>query len=446
MDNLIAARCQMGMSLAFHIIFACIGIALPFLMVLAEILWLRTKDEAYLVLAKRWAHGSAILFAVGAVSGTILSFELGLLWPNFMHFAGAIIGLPFALEGYAFFAEAIFLGIYLYGWKRVNPVMHAISGVIVAFNGALSAVFVVIANAWMNTPTGFRIGADGKPTNIDPIGAMLNPAAAFEVVHMLIGAYLATAALMAGIHGFILLKNRTSAFHKRALLISAVTAAIMALAQPIAGDSIARMVALSQPIKLASLEGQFHTEQSAPLRIGGIPDVQTQKVNFAIEIPGGLSFLAFHDFNHKVLGLDTVPRTDWPPVPAVHICFQFMVMSGGALAAVGLWTFFLLFRKKKLEDNPTYLKAIVLTAPLGFIGVETGWMVTELGRQPYIIHGVMRVTKAVTPVPGIAIQMWIFFFVYVFLMFVVVWIMTRQIGQTTSAVGLKELKAEDDGV
>jgi cytochrome d ubiquinol oxidase subunit I len=315
---------------------------------------------------------------------------------------------------------------------------------IVAFNGALSAVFVVIANAWMNTPAGFQL-IDGKPTNIDPIAAMLNHAAAYEVVHMLIGAYAATAAAMAGIHAFILLKNPTSAFHQRALLISAVVAAVAALAQPIAGDAIARMVAVSQPIKLASLEGQFHTEKSAPLRIGGIPDVAEQKVNFAIEIPGGLSFLAFHDFNHEVLGLDTVPKTDWPPVPAVHICFQLMVMSGGALASLGLWTMYMFFRKKKkMQDNRLYLWACVLASPLGILGVETGWMVTELGRQPYIIHGIMRVTKAVTPVPGIAIQMWIFFFVYLFLMFVVAWIMTRQIELTGPDVSLQELKAGND--
>ena len=443
MDNILAARCQMGMSLAFHIIFACIGIALPFMMVFAELVWLKTKDHYYLLLAKRWATGSAILFAVGAVSGTLLSFELGLLWPKFMEFAGAIIGLPFALEGYAFFAEAIFLGIYLYGWKRVSPVMHAVSGLIVAFNGALSGAFVVAANAWMNTPAGFTV-KNGKPENIVPVDALLNPASGYEAVHMLIAAYMATAAAMAGIHAFMLLKDKTNAFHQRALLLACVLAASMALLQPITGDSIARMVARVQPIKLASLEGQFQTERSAPLRIGGIPDMAERRTNFALEIPYGLSILAFHDPNAVVKGLNDFPRDEWPFVPAVHICFQIMVGCGSVLSMMALWTFFLLFRKEKLYDHPWFLKATVACTPLGFLAVETGWMVTEMGRQPWIIVGVMRAAQASTPVPGIAIQMWIFFAVYLALAFVVVLIVKRQVVMTATKEDVMQLEAGEN--
>src|ERR1700716_588457 len=205
MNGLFAARSQMAMSLAFHIVFAAIGIAMPLLMIIAEWRWLRSRDKTYLVLAKRWARGTAILFAVGAVSGTVLSFELGLLWPKFMQYAGAIIGMPFSLEGFAFFTEAIFLGIYLYGWNRVSPVLHWLAGIVVAVSRVLSAVFVVLANSWMNAPTGFDI-VNGQPVNIDPIAAMLNPASLHETIHMVLAAYVATAFLVGGIPAFFLLR------------------------------------------------------------------------------------------------------------------------------------------------------------------------------------------------------------------------------------------------
>ena len=216
MNDLLAARSQMAMSLAFHIIFAAIGIAMPLLMVIAEWRWLRTKDEVYLTLTKRWAKGTAILFAVGAVSGTVLSFELGLLFPRFMGYAGAIIGMPFSLEGFAFFTEAIFLGIYLYGWNRISPRAHLLAGVIVAVSGAASGIFVVIANAWMNAPTGFRL-VDGKPVEIDPIAAMMNPTAFSQTLHMTLAAYAATGFAVAGIHAFMLLRDRNNRFHRLAL-------------------------------------------------------------------------------------------------------------------------------------------------------------------------------------------------------------------------------------
>ncbi len=273
MTNLFSARCQMGMSLAFHIVFACIGIAFPLMMVIAESLWLKTKDKIYLTLAKRWAKGAAILFAIGAVSGTILAFELGLLWPNFMRWSGSIIGLMFALEGFAFFGEAIFLGIYLYGWQRISPLFHMISGVIVAICGAASAVFVVSANAWMNTPSGFSL-ANGQPINIRPIEAMLNPSANAEVIHMLISAYAATAIFVAGIHAFLLLRDHNNQFHQKAFLLSVSLASIMSIAQLFAGDFMANTVAKYLPIKMAALEGQFKTESGAPLRIGGLPDTK----------------------------------------------------------------------------------------------------------------------------------------------------------------------------
>lgn len=494
----------MGISLAFHIIFACIGIALPLMMVLAEGLWLRTRDEVYLDLAKLWAKGAAVLFAVGAMSGTLLSFELGLLWPNFMHWAGGIIGLPFALEGYAFFAEAIYLGIYLYGWERVSPTIHQIAGWIVAISGAASAAFVVSANAWMNTPAGFVL-KNGEPMNIEPLKAMCNPAAGPEIVHMLISAYLATAIMVAGIHAFMLLRaqqaerkqaernkalanrnaridaredvrkdkrvdaregsrkdarkdpredachaaarsgfetkadetfqseaelQKKTRFHQKAFIISIVLTSIMAIAQLFAGDFIGRMVAKNQPMKLAALEGQFETQKSAPLRIGGIPNTKTQHTDYAIEVPGGLSLLAFHDASAEIKGLNEIPQKNWPPEPAVHICFQIMVAIGFFLLGIALWTFALLFRKKKLWQSPLLLKACVLAAPLGFVAVEAGWMVTELGRQPWIIYGIMRTAKAATPAPGLFEEFCLFSAAYIGLLVFAILLVARLVVKT----------------
>jgi len=431
MDDLLAARSQMAMSLAFHIIFAAIGIAMPLLMVIAEWKWLRTREEVYLQLAKRWAKGTAILFAVGAVSGTVLSFELGLLWPRFMGYAGAIIGMPFSLEGFAFFTEAIFLWIYLYGWKRVPQRAHLLAGAIVALSGALSGIFVVIANAWMNSPTGFDL-VDGKPVNINPIAAMLNPMAVSETLHMTIAAYAATGFLVAGIHAFLLLRDRTNIFHRRALAIALVVGGTAAIIQPVSGDLSARYVARYQPAKLAALEGHFETEAGAALNIGGIPDVETRETKYAIKIPYGLSLLAFHDPHATVKGLNDFPRDEWPNTLIVHIAFQLMVALGSLMAAISLCGAFLWWRKRTLPDSKWFLRSLVIMAPAGMLAIEAGWTVTELGRQPWIIYGVMRTSEAVTPMPGLIIPFLSFTLLYIFLAVVVVWLLFRQVVQSPS--------------
>src|SRR5215216_6268659 len=286
MPDLLAARSQMAVSLAFHIIFAVVGIGLPVLMVIAERRWQKTGDRIYLDLAKRWSKGSAILFAVGAVSGTVLSFELGLLWPRFMELAGPIIGIPFSLEGFAFFTEAIFLGVYLYGWDRIPGRAHLAAGLIVAASGAASAVFVVIVNAFMNTPAGIVVAA-GKITEVDPIAGMLNPSTTQQAIHMLLASYAATGLAVAGIHAAILLRRGDVRFHRHALALALLVGTPAAILQPISGDISARTVARWQPIKLAALEGQFETEQGAPLRIGGWPDVNKAETRFALEVPHG---------------------------------------------------------------------------------------------------------------------------------------------------------------
>jgi cytochrome d ubiquinol oxidase subunit I len=262
--DLLYARWQMGLSLGFHIIFAVIGMAMPVMMVAAEAAWIRTRRPEYLELAKRWARGTAMLFAVGAVSGTVLSFELGLLWPAFMEAAGPIIGMPFSLEGFAFFLEAIFLGLYLYGWQKLGPGAHVFAGVMVSLGGALSGAFVVTANAWMNTPAGFRI-ENGRFVDIDPFAAMFNPAAGAQVLHMLLAAYAAVGVGVAGIHARLLLRDRQSTFHRRAFVIALLVGLPASLLQPLSGDWAGRVVARTQPSKFAALEGHFETEAYAPL-------------------------------------------------------------------------------------------------------------------------------------------------------------------------------------
>jgi cytochrome d ubiquinol oxidase subunit I len=426
MNDLFAARSQMGLSLVFHIIFAVVGIGMPLLMVVAERRWLRTRDPLDLELAKRWSRGTAILFAVGAVSGTVLSFELGLLWPRFMELAGPIIGMPFSLEGFAFFTEAIFLGIYLYGWDRIPPKAHLLAGVMVAVSGVVSGIFVVIANAWMNTPTGFDL-VDQRIVHIDPIRAMLNPASFQQTLHMTLAAYAATGFAVAGIHAFLLLREPLNAFHRRALAIGVMVGAPAALLQPISGDISARNVAQYQPAKLAAMEAVFRTERAAPLVVGGWPDMERGEVRFALKIPYGLSILAHHDRAAEVKGLDQVPRADWPYVPLVHLGFQVMVAIGSILALIALWSLWILIRRQELAAHPLLLRVLALCAPLGLIAIEAGWVVTEVGRQPWIIHGVLRTREAVTPMPGLTYTFLGFTLLYLFLGVVVGWMLYSQI-------------------
>jgi cytochrome d ubiquinol oxidase subunit I len=426
MSDLLSARSQMAVSLGFHIIFAVVGIGMPVLMVIAERRWQKTGDAIHLDLAKRWAKGTAILFAVGAVSGTVLSFELGLLWPRFMGFAGGIIGMPFSLEGFAFFTEAIFLGIYLYGWERISPRAHLWAGVAVAVSGAASGIFVVSANSWMNSPSGFDLVA-GRPVNVDPIAAMLNPMAFQQTLHMTLAAYAATGFAVGGIHAFLLLFDRTNAFHRRALTAALVLGAPAAILQPISGDISARSVAHSQPVKLAAMESHFETAAGAPLAIGGLPDMRTGETRYAIRIPYGLSLLAFHDPHAVVKGLNEFPRQDWPNVPIVHTAFQIMVALGTYLALVSSWAGWVALRRRDITANRMLLRAIALGAPMGFIAIEAGWTVTEVGRQPWIIYGVLRTADAVTPMPGLIVPFLLFTLLYCFLGVIVAWLLYRQI-------------------
>jgi cytochrome bd ubiquinol oxidase subunit I len=429
--DLLAARTQMALSLGFHIVFAEIGIAMPLLMVLAEWRWRRTGERAYYDLARRWAKGTAVLFAVGAVSGTVLSFELGLLWPGFMRYAGPLIGMPFSLEGFAFFLEAIFLGVYLYGWERVGPRAHLAAGVVVAASGAASAVFVVLVNAWMNTPVGFTLDAAGAFASVDPVAAMRSPAAFQQALHMLLASYAATGLAVAGIHAWMLLRGSPPAFHRRALALALCVGGPAAVLQPISGDLSARVVAVTQPVKLAALEGQWQTERGAPLRIGGWPNASREETRWALEIPYGLSLLAFHDPRAEVRGLLSVSREDRPPVAPVHLAFQAMVGLGSAMAFVALWAGWVAWRRRDVTSNRWLLRALALVAPFGFLATEAGWIVTEVGRQPWIVQGLLRTAHAVTPMPGLVVPMATFTALYIGLGAVVVALISSLVRQTS---------------
>lgn len=434
MSDLLFARSQMAMSLAFHIVFAVVGIGMPALMVIAEWRWLTTRDPVFLELAKRWAKGTAILFAVGAVSGTVLSFELGLLWPSFMAHAGAVIGMPFSLEGFAFFTEAIFLGIYLYAWHRISPRAHLAAGLVVAFSGALSGAFVVCANAWMNAPAGFRL-VNGAVTDIDPIAAMFNAAAPAQVVHMTLAAFAATGFAVAGIHAFALRRGTPHrAFHRAALQIALWVGLPAALVQPLSGDWSARGVADRQPVKLAAMEGHLRTGPAAFV-IGGWPNTETLEHVGAIEIPGALSFLLHGDPEAVVPGIDRVPPADRPPLAIVHLAFQIMIGCGTLMAALSLWGGWRWSARRRgrgraLPDDRRFLAAVLAASPLGFIALEAGWTVTEVGRQPWIVQGVWRTADAVTPMPGLVVSFVLFTALYVGLAVTVGFLLWRQILKT----------------
>ena len=423
----------MALSLGFHIIFAAIGMAMPFLMAISHYRWIRTGRRVYLDLTKAWSRGVAIFFATGAVSGTALSFELGLLWPGFMKHAGPIIGMPFSWEGTAFFIEAIALGLFLYGWNRLKPWVHWGVGLVVGISGVLSGIFVVCANAWMNSPAGFDWvaatgSAAGYATNIDPFRAMFNPAWKTQALHMTLSAFEATGFAVAGIHALLFLRKR-SVFHREAFTIALIVGAIAAIAQPLSGDRLAKGTAVRQPIKLAAMESHFETARRAPLVLGGIPDEKTGTVSYGLKVPGALSFMAHGDIDAEVRGLNDFPREDWPPVKPVHFAFQIMVGCGMILAALGaLGIAFLSVRRwRPLLYHKGYLIPCVLATPLGFLALEAGWTVTEVGRQPWILYGIIRTAEAVTPMPGLVVPFLLFTAVYLFLTAVVTWLLLRHI-------------------
>ncbi len=436
MNNLLAARTLMAMSLGYHIIFAIIGMAMPLLMVLAEWRWIRTGQEVYLSIAKRWAKGTAIFFAIGAVTGTVLSFQLGLLWPRFMEWAGPIIGPAFALEGFAFFTEAIFLGIYLYGWQKVSPRAHLAAGGIVALSGIVSGVVVVMANGWMNTPTGFTL-LNGRPSNIDPLAALLNPSGLLQAPHMILAAFAAAGFAVAGIHAFLLLRHQDNVFHQAAFKIALTVGCVSAILQPLSGDVLAKRVADFQPLKLAVFEGQVHTERGAPFRLGGLWNSEEEAFEYILEIPYVLSLMLHLDPQGEVKGLKDFDKENWPPIGIVRTAFQMMVFIGCIMMGLALWAAWLRFKKRDVLCSKTFLKAMVVATPIGFIATEAGWVATEVGRQPWVIVGYLKTVDAVTPMPGLTVPLIFFAGLYAFLTVIVVWLMWRHVLATPQQFDMK---------
>ncbi len=423
LDNLTAAREQMALSLSFHIVFAVLGVGLPWLLLFAEGQALRRGDPVWYALARKWAKAVAVLFAIGAVSGTVLSFEFGLLWPTFMERYGGVLGLPFTMEAFAFFLEAIFLGLYLYGWDRLSPRAHWWTGVPVAISGMASAIFVTTANAWMNAPVGL-VESAGRTVVAEPLAPFLAPTAGPQVVHLLVAALMVTGFGVAAVYATGLLRGRRDAYHRRGFATGSTLALALAPIQGIVGDWASRAVARYQPVKFAALEGLPRTSAGAPLSLGGVYDPATDRMRGAIEIPRGLSLLLHADPTAVVSGLDVVPPGDRPPVTVTHLAFDLMVGLGTgmiALAVAGLW----LWRRRRATSTRWFLRAVVLAAPASVAALLAGWVATEVGRQPWIVYRLLRTSDAVATQPGLELFLYVTAAVYAVLTISLVAILRR---------------------
>lgn len=400
--DLAAARQQMALSLGWHIVIACFGVGFPLFVLVAEAIAVRRGDEAAMRLARRWAKALGVLFAVGAVSGTILSFELGILWPGLMRTFGDVWGLAFAIEGIAFFVEAIFIGLYLYGWDRLSPRAHLLTGVPIVVAGVASAWFVVTANAWMNQPRGFDVARylrTGEVTDVDPWAAMFNPATPPQTTHMVLAAFMVAGFGTAAVYAFGWLRGRRDRYHRLGFLIPFTIAAAVTPAQIVVGDWAARFLADNQPVKLAALEALQETQRGAPLTIGGV--VIDGEVRYGLEIPNGLSLLTRRDADGLVTGLDSVPADRRPPVAVVRTAFQVMVAIGFFLLTIAGWFAWSWWRRRQPPAGQWFWRLAVAAGPLAAVALEAGWVATEVGRQPWIVYEVMLVRDAVTRAEGI---------------------------------------------
>jgi len=423
MPDLLAARSQMALSLGWHIVLACFGVGFPLIVLLAEWRFLRTGDAVYSALARAWTRSLGVLFAVGAVSGTILSFELGILWPRFMGRFGEVIGLPFALEGIAFFVEAIFVGLYLYGWDRLSPRVHLLTGVPIVVAGVASAWFVVTANAWMNQPAGFRLDASGNVVDPDPWAAMLNPATPVQTTHMILAAFMVAGFGVAAVYAAGWLRGRRDRYHRLGFLIPFTVAVVVTPVQIGVGDWAARFLAERQPVKLAAIEGLHETRRGAPLTIGGV--YVNGRVHLGLQVPNGLSLLAHHDPDALVHGLDEVPPDERPPVAIVRNAFQVMVAIGFGLLALGAWFAIAWWRRREPPASRWFHRAAVVAGFAAPVALEAGWIVTEVGRQPWIVWRVMRVSEAVTTAPNIRLGLYFLLVVYALLTWGTIFVLRR---------------------
>jgi cytochrome d ubiquinol oxidase subunit I len=399
-SNLLAARTQMGFTLGFHIVLACFGVAFPAMMLIAEWRGRKRGDDDALRLARRWSKAVAVLFAVGAVSGTVLSFEFGLLWPRFMDRFGDAFGIAFAIEGIFFFLEAIFIAIYIYGWDRLSPRAHLWSAVPIVVSGVGGAFSVIAANAWMNQPQGFTLGSDGKVDTVQPFEVLFNPATGYEFFHMLLAAYMVAGFVIASVYAVGMLRGRRDRYHRIGFVIPFTVAAIATPIQLFVGDTAARSVAADQPAKFAGMECVYQGGTDQTEYLGGI--CTDGQVKGAIGIPGLDSFLVDFNTDAYVTGLDQIPPNQQPPaLTMLHLSFDTMVGLGFALLALGAWFAIARFRRRHLPASRWFLRAAALAGVAAVLALECGWIVTEVGRQPWIVQGYMRTSAAVTPAKGI---------------------------------------------
>ncbi|HLM27834.1 MAG TPA: cytochrome ubiquinol oxidase subunit I [Thermoleophilaceae bacterium] len=428
--DLLDARQMQAMSFMFHIPLVCFGISFPAMVLFLEGLWLRTGDPVYKRLAKRWSKVMLIMFAVGVVTGTVLSFEFGLLWPNFTATFGEVFGLGFALEGFSFFIEAIFIAIYVYGWDRIRPRLHFLCGIPVVITGITGSLMVIGVNGWMNNPTGFDVHG-GKVTNVRPWEALFNDYLAHELVHMYVAGYLVAGFIVAGVYARAWLKGRRDRYHRVGLVVSLTIACLAAPVQLVVGDWAARTVADRQPVKLAAFEGLANTEKGAEFTIGGI--YEDGALEYGISIPKLLSVLADHDPNGVVKGLNTVPKEDQPPVNPVHLSFQVMVFIGTGLAALAALYLLTWWRKRRLPQSKWFYRGVVAAGPLALVALIAGWVTTEVGRQPWVVYDVMRTSQAVTAADGLEIGYVFLAVLYASLAVAVFWLLRRLSRQPAEA-------------
>jgi cytochrome bd ubiquinol oxidase subunit I len=414
----VAARSQMGASLGFHIIFACFGIAFPAVLLIAHWIGLRRGDAVALLLARRWSKVMAVVFAVGAVSGTVLSYELGLLWPKLMGTYGAAYGIPFSVEGIWFFVEAIFTAIYLYGWRHLPPWLHWWTGVPLVISGVLGAFSVVAANSWMNQPSGFTM-SHGRITHVDAWAVLFNRATPYEVPHMILAAYMVTGFLTAGVYAVGLLRGRQDRYHRLGFLIPFSMGAIAAPVQAVFGDSVARAIATQQPAKFAAMEFVDHTGRHVTEWLGGI--YYQGPVYFGIGIPDFDSILVGYSPDTKIIGWDSVPAQDRPPMAdLIHLSFNLMVGIGIALVLLGAWQGWWWRFHHRILMTRWFLIPAALSGLAAIAAMEAGWVVTEVGRQPWIVYRLLRTSDAVTPSGGVPVTLIAMLLIYAVLSGVVV--------------------------
>jgi cytochrome d ubiquinol oxidase subunit I len=420
---LLQARQMQALSFAVHIPLVCFGIAFPALVLYVEWLYLRSGDAVYRTLAQRWTRIMVALFATGVVTGTILSFELGLLWPAFTGTFGSVFGLGFAIEGFSFFTEAIFIGIYVYGWNRLSPRAHFLSGIPIVLAGFSGSLTVISVNAWMNHPSGFRF-SHGTVVDVHPVSALFgNSYLWHELVHMYFAGYMVTGFVVAGAYAFGRLRGRWDRYERIALSIPLAVATLASVAQIVVGDWSGREVATTQPTKLAAFEGLGHTTKGAPIHVLGW--YTHGHVEYGIPIPRLLSLLAFHSTNATVQGLDAVGPAQRPPVNVVRIAFQTMVGIGTLFALLSLIYLVVRVRRKRLPDSLWFYRVLVAAAPLSLVALIAGWIVTEVGRQPWIVYRVMHTSQAVTGASGIPVGYATLALVYLALAVGVAWVLLR---------------------